>query len=59
MADKYIQVTDVDEAWRLRQAGLLHAGDIGPVYPHMTYSEHCKHFAFPGQYLVLVEDDEE
>jgi hypothetical protein len=49
VASKWMPVTDVEEAWRLRQAGLLHFRNI----PAMTTSA-----VFP-KHLHVVDDDED
>lgn len=59
----YREVTDVDEAWELRQAGLLWWADHGGSvtwYHAATRSkeDHTKMFLVDGnKYAVLVEDE--
>jgi hypothetical protein len=59
----YRVVTDVDEAWELRQAGLLwwadHEGSV-TWYPAVTRTkeDHTSMFLVSGNtYAVLVEDE--
>ncbi len=59
----YRVVTDVDEAWELRQAGLLMlrpvwSGEWEPANREAYWSEHCA-WLRDGRdsYAVLIEDD--
>lgn len=60
MASKWMHVTDVEEAWRLRQAGLLHFRDTPAMTTSVIFPKHLhvKHFN-KSKYVVLVEEDED
>jgi len=53
-------VTDVEEAWRLRQAGLLHFRNIPAMTTSAVFPKHLhvEHFN-KNKYVVLVDDDED
>lgn len=61
MASKLRVVTDVDEAWRLRQAGLLWFEDR-KAGRQLNRKDHNYNFGHPtnaGRYSVLCEEDDE
>lgn len=58
----YRVVTDVDEAWELRQAGLLMlrpvwSGEWEPANRKAYWSEHCAWFSGLDSYAVLIEGE--
>lgn len=61
MASKWMPVTDVEEAWRLRQAGLLHLSTMPPLGPVTSYfGKELQAMLFnKDKYVVLVDDDED
>lgn len=60
MASKWMPVTDEEEAWRLRQAGLLHFRDTPAMTTSVIFPKdlHVKHFN-KDKYVVLVDDDDD
>lgn len=61
MASKWVPVTDVDEAYSLRRAGLLHLSMMphqGHVSTKFSRDWHDKAFD-KDKYVVLVEEDED
>ena len=63
MSRRLVPVTDVDEAWALRAAGLLYFDGrlTKNGVDKIGYERHCELIAEnrPGYYCVLVDDDEE
>ena len=61
MASKWMPVTDVEEAWRLRQAGLLHLSTMPPLGPVTSYlGKELQAMLFnKDKYVVLVDDDDD
>lgn len=60
----YREVTDVNEAWELRQAGLLMlrpvwSSEWEPANREVYWSEHCAWLrAGRDSYAVLIEEDD-
>ncbi len=63
MAAKLVVVTDVDEAWRLRQAGLLWFMGQPINNPRRMQMPRARHdevfWYYRNDYTTLVEDDDE